>query len=81
MAAANHLRTHFKAPQLLIGHSLGGAAVLAAAEHIPEVSAITTIGAPSDAQHVSHNFAAHLDEINQSGEAKVCLAGQEFTIK
>ena len=81
VAAANHLRTHFKAPQLLIGHSLGGAAVLAAAEHIPEVSAITTIGAPSDAQHVTHNFAAHLDEINQSGEAKVCLAGREFTIK
>lgn len=81
VAAANHLRTHFKAPQLLIGHSLGGAAVLAAAEHIPEVLAIATIGAPSDAQHVTHNFAAHLDEINQSGEAKVCLAGREFTIK
>ncbi|BED88734.1 osmotically inducible protein C [Pseudoalteromonas sp. MM1] len=81
VAAADHLRTHFDAPQLLIGHSLGGAAVLAAAEHIPEVSAITTIGAPSDAQHVTHNFEAHLEEINAAGEAKVSLAGREFTIK
>lgn len=81
VSAADHLREHFAAPQLLIGHSLGGAAVLAAAEHIPEVSAITTIGAPSDAQHVAHNFEAHLDEINAAGEAKVSLAGREFTIK
>ncbi|MBQ4834649.1 alpha/beta hydrolase [Pseudoalteromonas sp. MMG010] len=81
IAGADHLRTHFAAPQLLIGHSLGGAAVLAAAEHIPEVSAITTIGAPSDAQHVAHNFSAHIDEINTTGQAKVNLAGREFTIK
>jgi putative redox protein len=81
IAAADHLRTHFKAPQLLIGHSLGGAAVLAAAEHITEVQAISTIGAPSDAQHVVHNFASHIDEINNTGEAKVNLAGREFTIK
>ncbi|ASM49552.1 putative redox protein [Pseudoalteromonas espejiana DSM 9414] len=81
IAAADHLRDNFEAPQLLIGHSLGGAAVLAAAEHIPEISAITTIGAPSDAQHVAHNFEAHLDEINAAGEAKVSLAGREFTIK
>ncbi|MDP2636561.1 MULTISPECIES: bifunctional alpha/beta hydrolase/OsmC family protein [unclassified Pseudoalteromonas] len=81
IAAADHLREYFKAPQLLIGHSLGGAAVLAAAEHISEVQAITTIGAPSDAQHVAHNFSAHLDEINSAGEAKVSLAGREFTIK
>ncbi|MEG3759405.1 bifunctional alpha/beta hydrolase/OsmC family protein [Pseudoalteromonas carrageenovora] len=81
VAAADHLRKNFEAPQLLIGHSLGGAAVLAAAEHIPEISAITTIGAPSDAQHVAHNFEAHLDEINAAGEAKVSLAGREFTIK
>ncbi|WP_372762239.1 alpha/beta fold hydrolase [Pseudoalteromonas sp.] len=81
IAAADHLRAEFAAPQLLIGHSLGGAAVLAAADKIPEVSAIATIGAPSDAQHVTHNFQAHLDEINSAGEAKVCLAGREFTIK
>ena len=81
IAAADHLREHFQAPQLLIGHSLGGAAVLAAAEHISEIQAVTTIAAPSDAQHVAHNFAAHLDEINDAGEAKVSLAGREFTIK
>lgn len=81
VAAADHLRAHFKAPQLLIGHSLGGAAVLAAAAQIKEVQAVTTIGAPSDAQHVTHNFSAHLDEINAAGVAKVTLAGREFTIK
>ncbi|WOC24979.1 bifunctional alpha/beta hydrolase/OsmC family protein [Pseudoalteromonas sp. N1230-9] len=81
IAAAEHLRENFKAPQLLIGHSLGGAAVLAAADKINEVQAIVTIGAPSDAQHVSHNFAAQIDEINSQRKAKVNLAGREFTIK
>ena len=81
IAAADHLRANFKAPQLLIGHSLGGAAVLAAADHIPEVSAVTTIAAPSDAKHVVHNFSAQLDEITKNGKASVSLAGREFTIK
>ncbi len=81
IAAADHLRNVYKAPQLLIGHSLGGAAVLAAAQFIPEAAALVTIGAPSDAKHVAHNFSAHLDEIKQNGKATVSLAGREFTIK
>ena len=81
LAAANWLREHHAAPELLIGHSLGGAAVLAAAGDMPELKVVATIGAPSDAEHVVHNFQASLDTIENSGEAKVSLAGREFTIK
>ena len=78
--AANYLRQELSAPALLIGHSLGGAAVLAAAPHIPEAVAVVTIGAPSSASHVVHNFAANLDEIQQNGAATVTLAGRQFVI-
>lgn len=81
IAAAAHLRTHFSAPEILIGHSLGGAAVLAAAHELPEVKAVATIGAPADAEHVVHNFGAHVDEIEAKGVAEVALAGRPFTIK
>ncbi len=80
-AAARHLREHFAAPQLLIGHSLGGAAVIATAHLISEARAVVTIGAPSDASHVVHNLAAHADEIEAAGQAEVSLAGRRFTIK
>jgi putative redox protein len=66
---------------ILIGHSLGGAAVLAAAGDLPEVKAVATIGAPADASHVTHNFSAHLDDIRDKGEATVTLAGRTFAIK
>src|SRR5690348_12981941 len=57
LAAADYLRRHHAAPALLIGHSLGGAAVLAAAPKIPEATAVATIGAPASAAHVAQNFA------------------------
>jgi len=79
--AAGHLREHFQAPTLLIGHSLGGAAVLAAAGDIPEAKAVATIAAPADAEHVIDNFKADIDEIERSGEAEVELAGRKFTIR
>ncbi|GGB63185.1 osmotically inducible protein C [Roseibium aquae] len=79
--AADYLRGSFAAPQLLIGHSLGGAAVLAAAGDIPEVRAVATIGAPSDADHVLHNFHGHIDEIRDKGIGQVDLAGRVFTIR
>jgi putative redox protein len=79
--AADHLREHYQAPQILIGHSLGGAAVLAAAENIPEARAVATIGAPADTEHVLKNFGAKLDEIETAGEASVTLVGREFTIR
>ena len=67
VAAAGWLRTEYSAPALLIGHSLGGAAVLAAAARIAEVKAVATIGAPADAEHVTRNFGAKIDDIEQSG--------------
>lgn len=81
IAAANYLRQAYRAPALLIGHSLGGAAVLAAAADIPEVRAIVTIGAPSDPTHVSGLFREQLTEILTNGEAEVQLAGRPFRIK
>jgi putative redox protein len=79
--AADHLRTTFKAPALLIGHSLGGAAVLAAAHEIPSAKAVVTIAAPSDPAHVTGHFADSIEKIRQDGQAEVSLAGRPFTIK
>lgn len=81
ISAANHLRESYVAPTLLIGHSLGGAAVLAAAGDIPEGRAIVTIGAPSDPTHVSGLFRDQLEEIEDKGEAQVQLSGRPFRIK
>ncbi len=79
--AAGWLRANLEAPAILIGHSLGGAAVLAVAADIPEVRAVATIGAPADADHVIKNFAADLDRIERDGEADVRLAGRPFRIR
>ncbi len=81
VAAADHLRSHSEAPKIIIGHSLGGAAVLAAAGRIPEAVAVATIGAPADPGHVRHLFQAARPEIEAKGEAEVLLAGRSFTIK
>ncbi|MEP0356056.1 bifunctional alpha/beta hydrolase/OsmC family protein [Paraglaciecola sp.] len=81
IAAANFLRTEHSAPKLLIGHSLGGAAVLGVAQKVAESVAVVTIGSPSDAAHVAHNFAAEIDDIESNGEAEVNLAGRKFKIK
>src|SRR5690606_33665713 len=59
----------------------GGTAAIAAAASIPEVRAVATIGSPCESDHVKHNFAAHIDEINQTGEAQVILGGRKFNIK
>ena len=79
--AADFLRKNYEAPSLLIGHSLGGAAVLAAAADIDEVKAVVTIGAPSDVEHVLHNFEADLSNIETSGSANVSLQGRTFRIE
>jgi uncharacterized OsmC-like protein/alpha/beta superfamily hydrolase len=78
--AAAYLRANFVAPHLLIGHSLGGTAVLAAATEIPEAKAVVTIGAPADVAHVLSQFGSSLDEIRQRGQARVTLAGRQFAI-
>lgn len=81
IAAANFMREHYQAPAILMGHSLGGTAVLAAAEHIPEAKAVATIGSPADTAHVQHNFAPAVEQILKEGKAEVQLAGRTFTIK
>ena len=81
VAAADWLRREHAAPLLLIGHSLGGAAVLAAAAAVPEVRAVATIGAPSDPGHVAGLFREHVPEIEARGEALVQLAGRPFRIR
>ncbi|MFC1665315.1 alpha/beta fold hydrolase [Pseudomonadota bacterium] len=81
VSAANHMREEFATPELLIGHSLGGAAVLSAAHKIPETKAVVTIGAPSDPQHLSHLFSDTRAQIESQGKATVSLAGRKFTIK
>ncbi|MEH6753472.1 MAG: alpha/beta fold hydrolase [Alphaproteobacteria bacterium] len=81
IAAADHMRDTLSAPDLFIGHSLGGAAVLAAAGRIDEVKAVVTIGAPADPGHLAHMFQNDAAEIEANGEAVVLLAGREFTIK
>jgi uncharacterized OsmC-like protein/pimeloyl-ACP methyl ester carboxylesterase len=81
LAAAAYLRRHYEAPQLLVGHSLGGAAVLAAAHEIPEARAIVTIAAPYEPKHVTRLLVHGKEEIVSKGEAQVDIGGRPFTIR
>src|SRR6202163_928647 len=79
--AADHLRETRKAPSMLIGHSLGGAAILAAAGQIPDAKAVVTIAAPSDPAHVTGLFKDRIEDIRKHGRVEVSLAGRPFQIK
>jgi uncharacterized OsmC-like protein/pimeloyl-ACP methyl ester carboxylesterase len=79
--AADHLRETRKSPAILIGHSLGGAAILAAAEQIPDAKAVVTIAAPSDPAHVTGLFKDRVADIRKHGKVEVSLAGRPFHIK
>jgi putative redox protein len=79
--AAQELENRLGAPQLLVGHSLGGAAAVAAAVRLPSVRAVVTMGAPADPSHVAGVFAEKVPEIREKGEAEVELAGRSFTIR
>ncbi|HUF85909.1 MAG TPA: bifunctional alpha/beta hydrolase/OsmC family protein [Thermohalobaculum sp.] len=81
VAAARALGERHMAPSLLIGHSLGGAAVLAAAEDIPSARAVVSIGAPAEPEHVLRALHGRIEEIREKGEAQVNLAGRSFTIR
>jgi uncharacterized OsmC-like protein/alpha-beta hydrolase superfamily lysophospholipase len=81
VAAADQLRKIKRAPSILIGHSLGGAAVLAAGSAVPEARAVVTIGAPSDPAHVAGLFKDRRQEIEAHGEVEVTLAGRPFRIR
>jgi putative redox protein len=80
--AANFLRNHYQAPRILVGHSLGGAAVLAAAAQIPEADAVATIGAPFDPGRVTQLFdIASLAAIDRAGEVTAQIGGRPFRIR
>ncbi|NNF51051.1 MAG: alpha/beta fold hydrolase [Gammaproteobacteria bacterium] len=81
VVAADFLRARGQAPTLLVGHSLGGTAVLKAAQRIPESQAVATIGSPADPAHVAHLVSDSEGEIRRAGAAKVNLGGRPFTIK
>jgi putative redox protein len=78
--AADHLRNTRQAPAILIGHSLGGAAILAAAGQIPDAKAVVTIAAPSDPAHVTGLFRDRIEDIRKHGKIEVQLAGRPFHI-
>jgi putative redox protein len=79
--ASKVLADQYAAPKILIGHSLGGAAVLSAAVKIDAVQAVVTIGAPSSPDHVQHLFKGDVEEINANDVAEVSIGGRDFTIK
>lgn len=80
VAAANELRRRAQAPAILIGHSLGGTAVLAAAAEVAEARAVVTIAAPCDPSHVTGLFKDRLEDIAAKGEVQATLAGRQFRI-
>ncbi len=80
-AAADFLAENYKAPSLLIGHSLGGAAAIFAGAEMDYIKAIATVGAPSNPKHVQHLFKSNIEEIQSNGLATVNLSGRDFTIK
>jgi putative redox protein len=81
VCAADYLSEAHQAPSVLLGHSLGGAAVIQAAEHLDSVQAVATIGAPHDPEHVTHLLDDSIEEIEATGQARVTLAGRQFTIR
>ncbi|MFT5257690.1 MAG: putative OsmC-like protein/esterase/lipase [Arenicella sp.] len=76
----NYLETHYKAPSLLIGHSLGGAAVIVAASKLENIKAVATIGAPATVGHVTHLFSHEPEDISEKGAIKVNIGGRPFKI-
>lgn len=81
MSAAAFLENNYAAPSIVVGHSLGGAASIFAGAQLDSVSAVATIGAPSDPEHVSHMLHNAMDDIENFGEGTITVGGREFTIK
>lgn len=81
VAAADWLRAQHGAPALLLGHSFGGAAVLAAAHRVPDCRAVATLGTPFDPGNVIRQFGDDVLTITEQGQATVTLAGRPFTIR
>ena len=81
IAASDYLNQYYEAPQLLIGHSLGGAAVLAVSQHMDTIKAVVTINSPATADHVKHLFIKTISEIQLNEGVEVSLGGRSFTIR
>lgn len=81
VSASQYLQHHYQAPQVLLGHSLGGTASLQAAAEIPSAVAVVTVNSPASPTHVSHHFHTELATIQQHGRATVAIAGRPFTIR
>ncbi len=79
--AANFLEENYEAPQILIGHSLGGTAILASTAKLASAKAIVTIGSPADPAHVTHLFKNNLNELKEKGEAEVNIGGRPFKLQ
>lgn len=81
LAAAEFMRSEYQAPALLVGHSLGGTAMLAVASRIPECRAVATMGAPAGTQHLAAGLRVHAPELEAKGEQEIVLAGRPFRIQ
>jgi putative redox protein len=81
VVAADFLADQYESPRILVGHSLGGAAVLQAAHRIDSAQAVSTIGAPCELEHVTRHLEDAVDDIQAQGEARITLAGRTFTIR
>lgn len=80
ISVSNYMKANYEEPSLLIGHSLGGAAVIVAASKLENVEAIATIGAPASVNHVKHLFSHSIDEVEEKGEAEINIGGRPFKI-
>ncbi len=81
LAASKFLEENYEAPKILIGHSLGGAAVIFAASQLESIKAVATVGAPSEPEHVTHLLSSKIEDIEDNGIANVSIGGRNFTIK
>jgi len=80
IAVNDYLKTHYQAPGLLVGHSLGGAAVIVAASKLENIKAVATVGAPATVSHVTHLFSHGIEEVKEKGEVEVNIGGRPFKI-
>lgn len=81
LAAAQFLEHHYKPPELLIGHSLGGTAAIVASSQLASIKAVATINSPCHPRHVSHHFADVEEKILWTGEADIDIGGKQFKIQ
>ena len=75
-----YLSDHFQAPELIVGHSLGGSAAIVAAAKLKNIKAVATIGAPADIQHTLKHFSGQVKDLKMGDSSEVIISGRKFTI-